>query len=184
MIRSRRVDELPTPQQAEDAAANALGQLIVQGIESRMAEPGTTFDVAARATAHDLLRWPVDEDYSRRPGGYCMRAPIDPVLRAIAHVGAGMVELSYTVRDPARALAEAVRLFAELDRHTPAGNARSATGPAAGASGGTPAGNAGYTAGPTAGSAGPTAGSAGATAGTLAGNARSAPGTPAVGAVR
>jgi hypothetical protein len=43
-----------------------------------------------------------------------MRGPTDPVLRLIARVGAGLVELSYTVRDPARALGEAARLYGEL----------------------------------------------------------------------
>jgi hypothetical protein len=161
------VDELPTLAQAEDAAANALGQLIVQGIESHIAEPETTFEVAGRETARDLLRGPLAEDYSRRHGGYCMRAPIDPVLRAISHVGAGMVELSYTVRDPARASAEAVRLFEELGRYSPVDSA------------GTPAGSAGVNPGPAAGNAGATAGTPvdqpRSTAGTPAGNAGAAP---------
>jgi hypothetical protein len=197
------VGELPTLAQAEDAAANALGQLIGQGIEDRMAEPGTPLSVAARETARELLRGPLAEDYSRRPGGYCMRAPTDPVLRAIAHVGARMVELSYTVRDPVRALAEAARLFDGLGRYSPvdsagpaAGSAGVNPGPAAGnaeapagATAGTPDGNAGAAgtpAGKARSTAGPTDGNAGAAAGTPAGKARSTAGPtdgmPAVGA--
>jgi hypothetical protein len=108
--------ELPTIEQAEDAAANALGRLICQGIAAHSAEPGSTGIDAVRETARDLLRGPLDEDYTRRPGGYCMRAPADPVLREIGRLGARLVELSYTVRDPARAVAEARWLFDDLGR--------------------------------------------------------------------
>jgi hypothetical protein len=113
------VNELPTLRQAEDAAANALADLMCQGIESHTNDPRTTFEDAVRETARELLRGPLDEDHSRRWGGYCMRAPTDPVLGTIGHVGAALVELSYTVRDPARALAEAGRLFHKLDRYSP-----------------------------------------------------------------
>lgn len=113
------MNELPTLDQAEDSAANALADLICQGIESRTRDQRTTFEEAVRETARDLLRGPLDEDYSRLPGGYCMRAPADPVLREIGQVGARLVELSYTVRDPDRALAEAGRLVDELRRRSP-----------------------------------------------------------------
>jgi hypothetical protein len=108
------VSELPTLAQAEDAAANALADLILQGLESRRGRPGITLRDALREIARELLRGPVDEADRGQRGGYCMRAPADPVLGQIRHVGNRLVELSYTVHDPARALEEARRWFDEL----------------------------------------------------------------------
>jgi hypothetical protein len=106
------VIDLPTLEQAEDAAATAMAELLMDALErSRCSgprpwneEPGLEDYVNA---CRELLRGPVDEDYSRRPGGYCMRAPRDPGLYALGRYGARLVELSYTARDLARALEEA-----------------------------------------------------------------------------
>lgn len=104
------MNDLPTIDQAEDAAANALARLIWHGLDPR--------DLVAMPTrlpgvCRELLRGPLAEDYSRRPGGYCMRSPRDPTLRAIGRFGARVVELSYTSRDPARARLEVVEMWNE-----------------------------------------------------------------------
>ncbi len=113
---------LPTRQQAEDAGANALAALLRRGIERHLREPGATFDDALREAARDVLRGSLDEAIRGQRGGYCMRAPTDPVLYAIGRLGAALVELSYTVRNPARAVAEAARLFGEYSRRSVAIN--------------------------------------------------------------
>jgi hypothetical protein len=142
------VNELPTLQQANDAGVNALADLAWELLESHLAEPGVSFRDAVWETARDLLRGPVGEDYSRRPGGYYMRPPTHPVIVAIADVGVRLVEMSYGVRDPARALTEAQRLFAQLDGCVVAADAGRTAGPAVGV-GATPA-DAGQTTGPAA----------------------------------
>jgi hypothetical protein len=105
---------LPTVGQAEDAAANALAGLIADALTdypTEIVSPATL-----RVICRDLLRGPVDEDYSRRPGGYCMRSPTDPTRRAIGHLGAQLVERSYMTTDPARALALARELWADFEK--------------------------------------------------------------------
>ena len=89
---------VPTVEQADDAAARALMRLIQAGYGRKL----PLIDIC-----RELLRGPLTEDYSRKPGGYAMRGPVDPTLIEIARLGARLVELSYTVRDPVRALAEA-----------------------------------------------------------------------------
>ena len=79
--------DIPTPEQAEDAAAKALMRLIQAGLGQR--KPLITI-------CRELLRGPLIEDLSRVPGGYAMRAPTDPRLIEIARIGARLVELSYT----------------------------------------------------------------------------------------
>jgi hypothetical protein len=116
------MNDLPTLEQAEDAAARALAALILGGVRWRLADDHLTtlreasnaaVECAVRDTCHELLRGPLAEDYSRQPGGYCMRAPTDPTLRAIGRLGARLVELSYT--SPAnKAAAEADELWAAL----------------------------------------------------------------------
>jgi hypothetical protein len=97
---------LPTPEECEDAAASALAALI----EAGLADGASLLSVCKL-----LLRGSVDEvgiwPNSRRCGAYCLRAPSDPVLRDLGHLGAALVELSYTVRDPARARTEARALM-------------------------------------------------------------------------
>jgi len=116
------VDQL-TPEQAEDAAASALATLVVVALlEDPKAEQLNDYGWRVRTLARELgtthrqimvracrllLRGPLDEDYSRRPGGYCMRAPADPALRELGRYGARLVELSYTARDASQALLEA-----------------------------------------------------------------------------
>ena len=78
--------DIPTPEQAEDAAAKALMRLIQAGLGQR--KPLITI-------CRELLRGPLIEDLSRVPGGYAMRAPTDPRLIEIARIGARLVELSY-----------------------------------------------------------------------------------------
>jgi hypothetical protein len=120
---------LGTPAQAEDAAANALARLFCVALARQIpgneggggfppdtfTSPGFTYIVAA---CRELLRGPLDQDWTYQAGGYCMRSPTDPTLRALSHFGASLVELAYTTR-PDRALAEAdelwVRLRKEID---------------------------------------------------------------------
>jgi hypothetical protein len=105
---------IDTVGQAEDAAATAMAHLLVEALARAadvsvldLALDGGTFGIESLVWAcRDLLRGPLAEDYSRRPGGYCMRAPTDPTLRALGVFGARVVELSYTARDPIKALAE------------------------------------------------------------------------------
>ena len=109
--------ELPTVDQAEDAAANAMARLLVE-TTGRYFEhmPDEQIADAIRLACRDLLRGPVDEDHSRQLGGYCMKAPTDPTLRALGVLGNRLVELSYTTRDPQKAMAEAASLWVALHR--------------------------------------------------------------------
>lgn len=102
--------ELPTIDQAEDAAAEAMASLLWDAMDA-CPPSGVPLLYACR----ELLRGPLAEDYSRRPGGYCLRAPRDPRLAALLHAGALIAELAYTVRDPERAIAEAAALIAALE---------------------------------------------------------------------
>ena len=104
------MDELLTPEEAEDAAAGALASLIYDGLRHWLPRAGRT---ALVAVCREVLRGTLDEDYSRRPGGYCMKAPTDPTLRALGKFGARVVELSYTARDPARARLDLEELWSE-----------------------------------------------------------------------
>jgi hypothetical protein len=103
---------LPSLEVAEDAAAFALAGLIRDGIRSWLPVAGYADLVVV---CRELLRGRLDEDYSRRPGGYCMKVPTDPTLRALGKFGARVVELSYTARDPIRAVREFEDLWSELD---------------------------------------------------------------------
>ena len=102
--------DLPTSSQAEDAAARALMRLLQAGLGAR--KPLLTI-------CKELLRGPVVEDYSRKLGGYAMRAPSDTTLIEIARVGARLVELSYTVSNAERAAQEAAELVRGISRDTP-----------------------------------------------------------------
>lgn len=114
-------EPLPTLEQAEDAAARALARLFCQALAEEVVGPGV-FPFGADAApgfeyivgaCRALLRGPLAEDYSRRPGGYCLRSPADPTLRALGRLGARLVELSYTA--PARlAVSEADELWTRL----------------------------------------------------------------------
>ena len=79
---------------------------------------GTVTDVPLEEemvlACRELLRGPLAEDGSREPGGYCMKAPTDPVLYELGRFGARLVELSYTVPDPLRAMDEAAELWARF----------------------------------------------------------------------
>ena len=106
--------DLPTLEAAEDAAAAAMASLIGIALAGYEGE-----EVSRRAlveVCRDLLRGPVAEDYSRELGGYCMKAPTDPTLRALGVLGNRLVELSYTARNPHKALAEAASLWVALHR--------------------------------------------------------------------
>jgi hypothetical protein len=115
-------DELITNDQAEDAAATAMALLLEEVLTRRrpdrpamevypapLAIPWPDLVAACRV----LLRGPVAEDLSRRPGGYCMRAPEDPQLYALGRLGAHLVELSYTSRNATRARVEAMAAIRE-----------------------------------------------------------------------
>jgi hypothetical protein len=90
--------DIPTSADAEDAAARALMRLIQSGLGA--GKPLLTI-------CRELLRGPLDEDGSRVPGGYCMKAPTEPELIEIGRIGARLVELSYTVGMVSRARREA-----------------------------------------------------------------------------
>ena len=96
--------DLLTVDQAEDAGATALAFLITEGLNqfrSRLPAGDRGRSVAfadLTAVCRDLLRGPLAEDGSRRPGGYCMKARTDPTLRALGRFGATAVEISYTDR--------------------------------------------------------------------------------------
>ena len=115
--------ELPTVDQAEDAAANALGRLMWDAMADRLPRlwleesewyPAPTVEDFI-AVCRALLRGPLAEDGTRRLGGYCMKAPRDPRLAALLHTGAQIAELAYTVNDPHRAYARALDLLAAID---------------------------------------------------------------------
>ena len=100
------MSDIPTSAEADDAAARALMRILQAGLGQRR----PLIDIC-----RELLRGPLLEDYSREPGGYCMRAPSDPTIHEIGRIGARLVELSYTVRDPANAQREARELVKPLE---------------------------------------------------------------------
>ncbi len=114
--------ELLTVDQAEDAAANALADLLVQALERQDVcffdeldhDAGARIRDGVRAACRELLRGPLDEDYSRQLGGYCMKAPTDPTLRGLGHAGGLIVEMSYTSPKPSDAVARAIELIEEV----------------------------------------------------------------------
>jgi hypothetical protein len=116
------IPALPTNDQAEDAAASAMAHLLVEALARAadvtvldLALDGGTFGIEGLVVAcRELLRGPVAEDYSRQPGGYCMRAPTHPTLQLIARTGARLVEISYTVPTAFRAMVEASDAFQDL----------------------------------------------------------------------
>jgi hypothetical protein len=100
---------IPTAEEAEDAAARALARLIQEGFRRHR---------HLLPVCRELLRGPLIEDGSRLPAGYGMRSPIDPTLIEIGHIGARLVELSYTVPNVARALQEARDLVEPISGHS------------------------------------------------------------------
>ena len=98
---------IPTLAEAEDAAADGLADLLLRGLAARGRPQPAEARPALVAVARELLRGPLTEDCSRKLGGYCMKAPTHPTLRAIGWLGVKLVELSYTSRNPDRATAEA-----------------------------------------------------------------------------
>ena len=99
--------DIPTAEQAEDAAARALARLIQEGFRRHH---------HLLPVCRELLRGPLVEDGSRVPGGYALKAPSDPTLREIGHIGAQLVELSYTVPNVERAAREARDLVGPLSK--------------------------------------------------------------------
>ena len=117
--------DLLTVDQAEDAAASAMASLLWMALQARgwidPESPGTDIHLHRDLVeaCRTLLRGPVAEACGiDQPhlGGYCMKAPTDPTLRALGRLGAQIVELSYTVGDPVRAMADVAALFEEVQR--------------------------------------------------------------------
>jgi hypothetical protein len=114
------VIELFTVDQAEDAAAVAMARLLEGALERQ----GPFFSVlpdldTLTVACRELLRGPVVEAFGiDQPhlGGYCMKAPTDPTLAALGHLGAQLVEISYQVRNVPRALDEVDALLEEFRR--------------------------------------------------------------------
>lgn len=109
------MNDLPTLDQAEDAAANALARLILDGMDHRGGTDRPLVETL-RLVCRELLRGPLDEvggSMYRRPGGYCLKAPTDPALRALGVFGARVVEMSYTAH-PDEALDLATSLWEAL----------------------------------------------------------------------
>jgi len=119
--------ELPTVDQAEDAAANALARLIWDGTRSRSRSPicaewadaGDPGRSNLVATCRELLRGPVVEvaipGVGHIAGNYWLKSPTDPTLWALARFGARVVEITYELQDrPAGALGEVADLWARL----------------------------------------------------------------------
>jgi hypothetical protein len=100
--------DIPTAEQAEDAAARALARLIQEGFRRHR---------HLLPVCRELLRGPLTEDGTRALGGYVMRLPSDPVLVEIARIGARLVELSYTVPNVQRAAREAALLVEPISAH-------------------------------------------------------------------
>ncbi len=123
-LTNRGSEPLPTLKQAEDAGAVALAQLFCEALARAAVGPGEyppgTFESPGFAyivaACRELLRGPLADDGSRRPGGYCIRAPTDPTLRALGILGARLVEISYVVRNVPRALDEVDALIEEFRR--------------------------------------------------------------------
>jgi hypothetical protein len=104
---------LKTLEQVDDAAANALAALIAdcwprdrEGLP-RLALTAALLRELLVPISRGLLRGPLDQDWTYRPGGYCMKTPADPGLRALMRYGALLVELCYTARDAAEVIAQA-----------------------------------------------------------------------------
>jgi len=117
------MNELPTVGQVEDAAASAMARLLWSALEARgWRDDPDTQDIGTpvledfAGACRDLLRGPLAEDYSRELGGYCMKSPTDPTLRALGHLGARLVEISYQVRTVPHALDEVDALLEEFRR--------------------------------------------------------------------
>jgi hypothetical protein len=116
-LTNRGSEPLPTVEQAEDAAASALARLIWDGLHRRGWDDRDGLFLSDFVTAcRELLRGPLADDGTRRPGGYCMKAPTDPTLWALGRFGAQLVEISYQVRNVPRALDEFEALLEEFRR--------------------------------------------------------------------